>query len=176
MCSVVGQSTAAHDRQDFGEAGRLLYEFFWFDFADWYIEASKARLYGGDAAAKRTAQRVLVYVLERSLRLWHPFLPFVTEQLWAAVPHTGASLMVAQWPEAGGARCATAEAQFESLKRIVGSVRNARSEYEVPLSKKVQAILAVEDEALRAAVQGEAAALCLLAKIEHDSLRARCCC
>ena len=98
-CRVIDKQTASHDKQDFGEAGRLMYEFFWFDFADWYIEASKARLYSSDAAQQRTAQQVLVYVLERTLRLWHPFMPYISEQLWAALPHQGAALMMAPWPE-----------------------------------------------------------------------------
>lgn len=82
-----------------------MYEFFWNDFADWYIEASKARLYSDDASVKGQTQSVLVYVLERSLRLWHPFVPYISEELWRAVPHHGDALITAPWPAQGSARC-----------------------------------------------------------------------
>ena len=137
---MIDESTAAHDRNEFGEAGRLAYDFFWSDFADWYIEASKTRLYSRDADAAAQARRVLVYVLDRVLRLWHPFLPFVTEQAWAPLPHTEReeALMVADWPARRCPRCATATAQFAALQAVVGAIRNARSEYDVPLGKKIQ--------------------------------------
>ena len=106
MRRVIDRSTELHAKYDFGEAGRVLYDFFWSDFADWHIEASKARLYSRDVAEKRTTQEVLAYVIERTLRLWHPFMPFVTEELWQAVPHSGPALITAPWPEPGLARCA----------------------------------------------------------------------
>ena len=92
------RSTEAHDKYEFSEAGRILYDFFWSDFADWYIEASKARMYSTDIDTKRTTQAVLVYVVERTLRLWHPFMPYITEELWQAVPHQGEALITAPWP------------------------------------------------------------------------------
>jgi valyl-tRNA synthetase len=151
-----------------------MYEFFWFDFADWYIEASKARLYANDGAARAVARNTLVYVLDRALRLWHPFMPFITEQLWGALPHAGAdALMLAAWPEGGGARSLDAEAHFEIVRRVVGTVRNARAEYDVPLGRRVQAIVAVEDGGLRGVLESEAAALCLLAKVELDTVQVR---
>lgn len=85
--------SAALDKYDFAEAGRLVYDFFWGDFADWYIEAAKTRLYGDDDARAAATQRVLVYVYDTVLRLAHPFMPFVTEELWQAMPHTGAMLL-----------------------------------------------------------------------------------
>jgi valyl-tRNA synthetase len=173
LCSVVDASTKSHEKQDFGEAGRLAYEFFWHDFADWYIEASKARLYSTNAFDKRTAQRILVYVLERTLRLWHPFMPYISEQLWQALPHAGPSLMTVAWPEAAGARCPVAEAHFEVLRLIVGAVRNARAEYKVEVSKKVEAVIVVEDRNVREAMRAEAGVLCLLAKIEPLSVQVR---
>ena len=165
--------TAAHDRHDFSEAGRAAYDFFWLDFADWYIEASKARLQG-DPEDRAAAQRVLVYVAERAMRIWHPFMPYISEQLWQALPHEGESLVVAAWPEGRGARCAAAARLWGgALRAVVGAVRNARAEYTVELSKKVEAVVVAEDEETRAALRDEAAALCLLAKIEPSTFRVR---
>lgn len=164
-------STAAHERGDFGDAGRRAYAFFWGDFADWYIEASKCKLYSDDAELKAAAQRTLVYVLERALRLWHPFMPYISEQLWQAIPHEGTSLMMAAWPAEGGARCAVAEAHFEVLRGVVGAVRNARAEYTVEISKKVEAVVVAERAEERTALLQEAPALCALAKVELDSFQ-----
>ncbi len=85
----------------FGEAGRQIHEFLWGEYCDWYIEASKVALYGDDERAKERTRHVLVYVLERTLRLLHPFMPFVTEEIWQHLPHEGESLIIAPWPEAG---------------------------------------------------------------------------
>ena len=111
-----------------------------------------------------------MYVLERSLRLWHPFMPYISETLWQAMPHQGTALVVAAWPE-GGARCEAALAQFGVFQEVVGAVRNARADYSVEISKKVEAAVVVEDAELRAALSGESAALCQAAKIAPDSFR-----
>jgi valyl-tRNA synthetase len=95
---LVTDVTRLMNEYSFGEAGRQLYDFFWSEFADWYIEIAKIRLYGADARAQATARRVLVYVLEHALRLLHPFIPFVTEAAWQHLPHEGESLMMANWP------------------------------------------------------------------------------
>ncbi|KAJ9172986.1 hypothetical protein P3X46_016165 [Hevea brasiliensis] len=97
---LVDTVTASYDKFFFGDVGREIYDFFWSDFADWYIEASKARLYhsGGDAVAI-VAQTVLSYVFENVLKLLHPFMPFVTEELWQALPKRKEALMVSSWPQ-----------------------------------------------------------------------------
>ena len=81
--------TERFERYDYNQAGISTYNFFWDEFADWFIEASKPRTYGSDAAAAKTSRAVLVYVLDKVLRLLHPFMPFVTEELWQAIPHQG---------------------------------------------------------------------------------------
>ncbi|NLW16748.1 MAG: class I tRNA ligase family protein, partial [Firmicutes bacterium] len=86
------------DTYNFGEAMRSLYEFIWNEYCDWYIEIAKSRLYGEDEAAQRTAKSVLAYVLEQTLRLLHPFMPFITEEIWQHLPQTGESIMIAPWP------------------------------------------------------------------------------
>lgn len=165
--------TAALEAYEFGEAGKLLYEFFWFDFADWYIEIAKSRLYSDDAEHKHCTQTVLAYVLEASTRLWHPFIPYVTERLWKTIPHHGDALMSAAWPATGLPRCEGARSQFDILKQIVTAVRNARSEYNIEISKKVAAVLCIEDSKLRDIVADELVSICLLAKIDTSSASVR---
>jgi len=87
------------EKFELGEAGRSLYDFIWNEFCDWYIELSKARLYDKEnVRPRKVAQYVLGYVLEHTLRLLHPFMPFITEEIWQHIPHEGKSIMVADWP------------------------------------------------------------------------------
>ena len=125
----------------FGEAGRQVRDFLWGEFCDWYIEISKTRLYGDDPASKALAQQVLVYVLERTLRLLHPFMPFVTEEIWQNLPHEGDALIIAPWPEAGPVDN-EAEQDMELVMEIVRAIRNARAEYNVAAGRPVEAIVA----------------------------------
>lgn len=172
-CRVTDEVTAALEAYEFGEAGKLMYEFFWFDFADWYIEIAKSRLYADATDSKLSTQEVLAYVLEASTRLWHPFIPFVTERLWATIPHHGDTLMSAAWPACQQPRSQAASSFFATLKQIVTIVRNARSEYNVEISKKVAAVLCIQESTLRKIVKTELASICLLAKIDPDSVSVR---
>ncbi|MGI6125438.1 MAG: valine--tRNA ligase, partial [Planifilum sp.] len=97
---TIAEVTRHLNRYDFGEAGRVLYHFIWDEFCDWYIEFSKLSLYGEDEEAKRVTRAVLCHVLDRALRLLHPFMPFITEEIWQKLPGTGPSITVAEWPEA----------------------------------------------------------------------------
>ncbi|MFN8593224.1 MAG: valine--tRNA ligase [Thermomicrobiales bacterium] len=110
----------------YGEAGKAIREFVWSELCDWYIEAAKVRLRGSEAEQQAVAA-TLAYTLERSLRLLHPFMPFVTEALWQSVPHSGDSVMIAAWPETTG-RDEQAEVEFGALIEIVRAIRNARTE------------------------------------------------
>ena len=128
------------DTYQYGEAGRQIYDFLWSEFADWYIEASKGTLYGEDAAAKARTRHILVYVLETSLRLLHPYMPFVTEEIWQYLPHEGPALIVANWPHSDPAfRDAEAEASMQALIEVIRGIRNARAEYEVDPGRFIQA-------------------------------------
>ncbi|KAI3430578.1 hypothetical protein D9Q98_005171 [Chlorella vulgaris] len=167
---TVRDATAAHERFDFGEAGRLLYEFVWSDFADWYIEAAKARLYGEDAAAAEQTRAVLVYVYDKVLKLSHPFMPFITEEMWQATPHQGKALISAPWPSTEAAVDEAATAQFETLQAAVRAVRNARAEYGVEPGRKVAATFRVASSELRAALQAEAPVLALLARLDPEQV------
>ncbi len=127
----------------FGEAGRQIYEFLWNEYCDWYIEIAKARLYGDDPQAKKTALQVLVYVLERTLRLLHPFMPFVTETIWQKLPHQGPSIMIAPWPTDGAlSRDKAAEDAMTLLLDAIRGIRNARAEYNVEPARRIGALVA----------------------------------
>ena len=129
----------------FGEAGRQIRDFLWNEFCDWYIEISKIRLYGDDPRTRQATQQTLVHVLERTLRLLHPFMPFVTEGIWQNLPHQGEALIVAPWPEAGETDEA-AEKQMDLIMEIVRGIRNARSEYRVDTRHTVEAVIAAGDD------------------------------
>src|SRR5690606_32819601 len=98
---AVTEVTRHLERFDLGEGARTLYEFIWSEFCDWYVELVKHRLYGhAGEASRRTAQSVLAYVLQHTLELLHPYMPFITEEIWQKLPQTGESIMVAPWPAA----------------------------------------------------------------------------
>ncbi|OQY16840.1 MAG: hypothetical protein B6I35_15360 [Anaerolineaceae bacterium 4572_32.2] len=143
---LVQNVTRLLDNYQFGEAGRQIYDFLWGEYCDWFIEITKIRLYGDDLRAKATAQQVLIYVLERTLRLLHPFMPFVTEEIWQHLPQDdGASmpesLMVTPWPEAGEID-EEAEAKMELIMEAIRAIRNARAEYDVQPGKQITATIA----------------------------------
>ncbi len=165
--TLVAEVSRLIENYQLGEAGRLIYDFLWSEFCDWYIEASKIRLNSGDEAKKLATQKVLVGVLEGSLRLLHPFMPFVTEELWQNLPHTGEALIIAKWPTPGK-RDEEAERQFEALQQAVREVRNAKVEAKVE-SKRVPAIIATKPESLTL-FQTEREILIRLAGIEAGSL------
>ncbi|NPV59930.1 MAG: valine--tRNA ligase [Actinobacteria bacterium] len=126
LISVVDGFCEAYN---FSEACRALYEFFWSDFCDWYVELSKLRLYGDDEAGMRTAQYVLWTVLEQALRLLHPFMPFITEEIWQRLPHEGESLAVAPWPRPRPELLdEAAEEEMNALREVITCVRRIRSE------------------------------------------------
>jgi valyl-tRNA synthetase len=130
------------DQYEFGETGRLLYNFIWDDLCDWYIEFSKLSLYGTAAEAKRSTQSVLAYVLDRTQRLIHPFMPFISEEIWQHLPHEGETITLAPWP-VPETRFEAPEAvrQMELLMDIIRSVRNIRAEVGVPMSKKIELLV-----------------------------------
>lgn len=138
--------THLFDRFEFGEAGRQLYNFIWDDFCDWYIEMSKETLYGDHAEAKRMNQSVLVHVLDQSLRLLHPIMPFVTEEIWNSMPHEGDSLVVAAYPVVNKALIdESAASGMETLKELIRAVRNIRAEVNTPLSKPITLLIHTQD-------------------------------
>ncbi|WP_274649944.1 valine--tRNA ligase [Paenibacillus humicola] len=136
------------DGYDFGETGRLLYNFIWDDLCDWYIEFAKLNLYGSDAAAKRATQSVLAYVLDRTLRMIHPFMPFISEEIWQHLPHEGETILLAPWPAYDAAlEAPEAVREMELLMDTIRAVRNIRAEVNVPMSRKIELLIKPSGEA-----------------------------
>lgn len=146
--NTIERVTALSDKYEFGEVGRELYNFIWDDFCSWYIEMAKLPLYGEDEAAKKTTRSVLAYVLDQTMRLLHPFMPFVTEEIWQHLPHEGESITVAAWPTVRPEFDFEAEAgDMKLLMDIIRSVRNIRAEVNTPMSKQVPLYISAKDEA-----------------------------
>ncbi|MEE0927938.1 MAG: class I tRNA ligase family protein, partial [Acutalibacteraceae bacterium] len=131
------------DKYELGLAVAKLYDFIWDVFCDWYIELCKSRLNGEDEAAANTARSVLVYVFTGVLKLLHPFMPFITEEIWQSLPHSGESIMVSEWPEYKEELNFGKEAEdFEKVIAVIRAIRNRRSEMNVPPSKKAKICIA----------------------------------
>lgn len=163
---TIAEVTRHLNRYDFGEAGRVLYHFIWDEFCDWYIEFSKLSLYGEDEEAKRVTRAVLCHVLDRSLRLLHPFMPFITEEIWQKLPGTGPSISVAEWPVADESlQAPDAVKEMRILIDVIRSVRNIRSEMEIPPKRKITLLIRTEPE-VHAAIRDNESAICRLCGAE----------
>ena len=169
---LVEAVTRLFESHQYGEAGRQINEFLWAEYCDWYIEASKVRLYD-ETADREVAQAVLLQVLETALRLLHPFMPFVTEAIWQALPpqsREGPALIVARWPRvAPDLVDAEAEDKMGLVMALVHSIRNLRAEYEVTPGRRIPALVAA-GEAVPFLTE-QAPVLCALAKLDPDQLR-----
>ncbi len=130
----------------FNESAGIIYQFFWHELCDWYIEIIKPRL-AASAEERKTAQSVLLYVMENSLRLLHPFMPFITEELWQQLPHSGESIMAAEYPVYNEALVnEDFEREMILIMEISRGIRNIRSEMNISLAKKLDVILRTGDE------------------------------
>ena len=139
--TLVADVTRNIDQYELGLAASKLNDFIWENFCDWYIEIAKTRLQTGD----ENVQKVLCYVLSGAMQLLHPFMPFITETIWQALPHEGPSVMVSKWPEYDEKlNFAIEEAQMESLMDAVRAIRNRRAEMNVPPSKKAKVLILTE--------------------------------
>ena len=135
--TLIAEVTENMEKYELGVAIQKIYDFIWDIYCDWYIEMTKARLFADDADRKHTATAVLVYVLDQTLRLLHPFMPFITEEIWQAIPHEGEALIVAKWPEVREDLAFKAECdQMESVMAAIRAIRARRTEMNVPPSKK----------------------------------------
>ena len=140
--SLRGEVRENLDRYELGIAAQKIYDFIWDSYCDWYIELTKPRLNGGDAAAKEGAERVLLYVLTDILKLLHPFMPYITEEIFQAIPHEGEALIVAPYPKYDAALSFPEdEAGFELIMDAVKAVRSRRAEMNVPPSKRPTLII-----------------------------------
>ncbi|MHC0037459.1 valine--tRNA ligase [Pseudoneobacillus sp. C159] len=146
--------TRLSDRYEFGEVGRVLYNFIWDDFCDWYIEMAKLPLYGDNEAAKKTTRSILAYVLDNTMRLLHPFMPFITEEIWQNLPHQGESITTSAWPTVNQELIDTeAAGEMKLLVEIIRAVRNIRAEVNTPLSKKINIFLKTKDANITSALE-----------------------
>ena len=135
--TLIAEVTENLEKYELGVAVAKIYDFVWDTYCDWYIELTKARLYSEDIRQKNTALQVLVYVLDQTLRLLHPFMPFITEEIWQSLPHEGEALIVASWPEyRADMAFKVEEDQMESVMNAIRAIRNRRAEMNVPPSKK----------------------------------------
>lgn len=144
---TIEQVTSLAERYEFGEVGRSLYNFIWDDFCDWYIEMAKLPLYGEDEEAKKMTRSVLAYVLDNTMRLLHPFMPFITEEIWQNLPHQGESITVAAWPVVDESLSEQSQStNMKLLMDIITAVRTIRAEVQSPMSKKVPLTISAKDE------------------------------
>ena len=135
--SLIAEVTENLEKYEMGMAVHKVYDYIWDTYCDWYIELTKARLYAEEPERKDTAMKVLVYVLDQVLRLLHPFMPFITEEIWQSIPHEGESLMLSAWPVYKEELNFKAEKdQMESVMEAIRAIRNRRAEMNVPPSKK----------------------------------------
>jgi len=173
LSATVADATRLMDGFQYGEAGRQIYEFFWGEFCDWYLEISKIALYRGDAAAQARTRATLIKVLDESLRLLHPFIPFVTEETWGYLKEAvgdeswPAGLIVATWP-APSPRDEAAEADMSLIMDIVRAIRNARAEYDVKPGHLIAASIAAGDRS--ELLRDQADILCALARLDPARL------
>jgi len=180
---LVASVTNDIENYQLGMAGSKIYEFLWDQFADWYIEISKTRLYegagGGGVEEAKASRRVLVYILDTSLRLLHPYMPYVTEQLWHHLPRSSKgedaaahSLMLADWPQMDETPLVSSAEDigaFESFQSLTRSIRNARAEYNVEPGKKISATV-VAKGSIKDVIAAEAKSLVALAKLDPDQV------
>jgi len=144
---LIPQMTENMDKYELGVAAQKIYDFIWDDYCDWYIEFTKARLQGEDPAAKEQAQQVLCYVLTEMLKLLHPFMPFITEEIYQALPHAeGEFLMLQRWPEyREDLRFPQEERAIDLIIDATRAVRTKRAELNVPPSRKAHLTIATDD-------------------------------
>lgn len=151
---TIDNVTRNNDKYEFGEAGRHLNNFIWDELCDWYIEMAKLPLYGEDEAAKKTTRSVLAYVLDQTMRLLHPYMPFITEEIWQKLPHKGESITVAKWPKVRKEfHDEKASEEMKRLVAIIKSVRNIRAEVDTPMSKQIKLLIQANDDAIVAELE-----------------------
>ncbi|MDD5952076.1 MAG: valine--tRNA ligase [Oscillospiraceae bacterium] len=144
---VAKEITENLEKFELGIAVQKIYDFLWDNFCDWYIEIAKIRMNGDDAVSAQNAREVLVWVMTGTLKLLHPFMPFITEEIWQTLPHEGEALMISSWPEYDEKlNFPEAEAEMKRLMDVIRGVRNRRAEMNVPPSKKAKVFIATEQQ------------------------------
>ncbi len=143
---LVQEVTDNMEKFELGIAAQKIYDFTWNEFCDWYIELVKPRLYGDDQNARQVAMSTLVYVLSNTLKLLHPFMPFITEEIWQHMPMKDESIMISRWPTVKVEEIdAKAEEQMEEIMDVIRAIRNIRAEMDVPMSRKAKLYIIPHD-------------------------------
>lgn len=169
--TMVEEITGALDKYELGIAAGKIYEFTWNEYCDWYIELAKKRLYGEDAIAKRTVQKVLVKVLKDILRLLHPFMPFITEEIWSFMPNTTGLLVTDKWPTVEGIyKNATAEKDMTMIMDAIRNLRNVRAEMEVAPSRKAKCMILATDSNVSSVLMNQSEYLITLASCSEVAI------
>jgi valyl-tRNA synthetase len=168
--SAVASVTAALDDYRFNEAANAAYDFVWGTFCDWYIELAKPVFTGEDEAAKAETQATAAFALDQILKLLHPFMPFVTEELWAETGKTGPAreklLIISEWPELAGLEDPEAQAELDWLVSLISGIRSVRQEMNVPAGAKVKLLVVGAGEITGTRVEANLSALTRLARLE----------
>lgn len=169
---TVKDVTGLLERFELGEAGRAIYDFIWSEVCDWYIEIAKPRLYNKEAAAERaTAQHVLATVLVSAMKLLHPYMPFITEEIYQCLPHEAESIMISKWPVADESLIdPEAERGMNAIMDSIKAIRNMRAEVNANPGKKIPAIMLVSED-LREVVANNDSYIKLLGGIDNLELR-----
>ena len=169
---TVKDVTGLLERFELGEAGRAIYDFIWSEVCDWYIEIAKPRLYNKEAAAERaTAQHVLATVLVSAMKLLHPYMPFITEEIYQCLPHEAESIMISKWPVDDESLVdPEAERGMNAIMDSIKAIRNMRAEVNANPGKKIPAIMLVSED-LREVVAHNDSYIKLLGGIDNLELR-----
>ncbi|QIH76231.1 valine--tRNA ligase [Macrococcoides canis] len=153
---TIEEVTRLADKYEFGEVGRVLYNFIWDEFCDWYIEMSKIPMNGDDEAQKQMTRSILAYTLDSIMRMLHPFMPFVTEHIWQNLPVTGDSIVTASWPQVKPELSnEQSKRDMEQLMEIIRAVRNTRSEVNTPMSKQIPMMIKTNNDDIAARLERE---------------------
>lgn len=167
---VTHEVTDSLEKFEIGIAAQKIYDFFWSEFCDWYIEMAKIDLYGDSEEGKKRTQKVLWTVLEQALKLLHPFMPFITEEIWQHIPHEGKSIMVSPWPRFKEEWNFDDTEQMELIMDAVRGIRNIRAEINVPPGKKAFAVARVSSPEVMGILRDNLDIIYSLAKVSEMEL------
>ena len=160
-----------HKVYDFSKVSKALYDFFWSEFADWYIEIAKPRFYGEDAKGKSAVSKVLEEVLEKALRLLHPIMPFLSEEIWRQLTKSETSIMISNYPEPQKEKIDTAaEQKMSTIMQITSSIRAVRSELRIKPGAKIKAVIKPKNNEIADLLEANIGYVNLLARLEDVSI------
>lgn len=169
--TLIGHVDRLFESHLYSEAGRQIYDFLWNEYADWYIEISKNALYGGTEVDKARTLHILTYVLDQCLRMLHPFIPFVTEEIWQHIPHEGEALIIASWPEYDESFIDKESEEHQGmLMDLVRGVRNIRAEYRVEPSRRIGMLIEAAETAHMGLLDAEYEIFVRLANVDPEQI------